>query len=128
VGLYLIAGAIGVPVFAGASGGFVHLLGPTGGFLMGYFLAAVIGGLAAGRPRAGVKTSLWRIIPGTVLGLLVIYVPGVIQLKIITGSGWAAALAAGFLPFLIGDAAKGVLAVLLAPRMRRAVADQMDTR
>jgi biotin transport system substrate-specific component len=123
--LYLTAGAIGAPVFAGASGGFVHFLGPTGGFLFGYLLAAITAGLWVGRPRPGAKSPLWRLIPGTFFGLLLVYVPGVIRLKFALDTTWAGALAAGFLPFLAGDGVKGAAAVLIAPRLRRAVAAQM---
>jgi biotin transport system substrate-specific component len=124
-GLYLIAGAAGAPVFAGAAGGFVHFLGPTGGFLAGYFFMALTAGLIAGRPRAGVKTSPGRIIPAILAGTLAVYVPGVIWLKHILGVSWPAAFAAGFLPFLPGDAVKGIVAALIAPRLRRAAADYL---
>jgi biotin transport system substrate-specific component len=126
VGLFLIAGAIGAPVFAGATGGFVHFLGPTGGYLFGYLLSAITAGFIAGRPRAGLKTPLWRIILGTALGFLVVYVPGVIQLKVVINGTWKTALAAGFLPFLIGDGIKAVVAVLISPRLRRVASDQLD--
>jgi biotin transport system substrate-specific component len=126
VAVYLIAGAIGAPVFAGATGGFVRFLGPTGGFLYGYFLAAVLAGLIAGRPRQGLKTPLWRIIPAAAAGMLVVYVPGLIQLKAVAGLSWAGAFAAGFLPFLIGDTAKAVAAVLISPRLRTLTADVLD--
>jgi biotin transport system substrate-specific component len=125
LGLYLAAGAIGAPVFAGATGGFVHFFGPTGGFLLGYLLAAVTAGLVAGRPRPDRKTPLGRIILGACIGLLVIYVPGLIRLKFVLDADWGKTLAAGFLPFLIGDGIKGVVAVLAAPRLRRAVADAL---
>jgi biotin transport system substrate-specific component len=124
-GLYLLAGAIGAPVFAGASGGFVRFLGPTGGFLFGYFLAALTAGLIAGRPRPEVKTPLWRIILAVAAGFLIVYVPGVIRLKFALDKPWSAALAAGFTPFLIGDLAKGVVAVLIAPRLRRLAAEYL---
>jgi biotin transport system substrate-specific component len=119
VGLYLLAGAIGAPVFAGASGGFARFLGPTGGFLFGYFLAALTAGLIAGRPRPEVKTSLWRIIPAVLAGFLIVYVPGVIRLKYAIDKPWDAALAAGFTPFIAGDVIKGVAAVIIAPRLQR---------
>lgn len=120
--LYLIAGLIGAPVFAGASGGLARLLGPTGGFLVGYALAAFIAGLIAGLPVPGKKIPLWRIILAAAAGLLVVYVPGVAWLKISTGRTWAAALAGGFVPFIPGDAIKGCIAAAAAPRLRRAAA------
>jgi biotin transport system substrate-specific component len=121
--LYLIAGAIGAPVFAGGAGGFVHFMAPSGGFLYGYFLAAVTAGFIAGTPRAERKTALLRIIAAAVAGMLVIYVPGVIQLKILYKMTWTTALLAGFVPFLIGDAIKTVVAVLIAPRLRSLIGD-----
>lgn len=124
--LYLIAGGIGAPVFAGATGGFVHFFGPTGGFLFGYLLAAVTAGLWVGRPRPGIKIPLWRLITGIFSGFLVVYVPGVIRLKFALDTTWPGALAAGLLPFLIGDGIKGIAAVFIAPRLRRIVAEQLD--
>ncbi|MDR1048085.1 MAG: biotin transporter BioY [Treponema sp.] len=124
VALYLVAGAIGFPVFTGASGGFVHLIGPTGGFLFGYLLSAFTSGLIAGKPRAGKKSPLWRIILASAAGMLIIYVPGVIRLKFALDSGWAGALAAGFFPFLIGDLIKAVSAVIIAARLRPLLAER----
>jgi biotin transport system substrate-specific component len=124
LGIYLAAGALGAPVFAGATGGFVRFLGPTGGFLIGYLFCAVAAGFIAGPPRS-VKTPLWRLILAAAAGLLVIYVPGVIRLKIALGGSWLAALTAGFFPFLIGDGIKGVVAVLIAPRLRALLAGQV---
>lgn len=123
--LFLTAGALGAPVFAGAAGGIAHFAGPTGGFLAGYFLAALTAGLAAGRPRPGRTVSRFRLALGSAAGFLVIYVPGLIRLRYAAGS-WAAALAMGFFPFLAGDAAKAVLAVISAGRLRRVLADQLD--
>lgn len=123
VALYLIAGIIGAPVFAGASGGIVRIMGPTGGFLIGYLLAGLTAGLVAGFPRPEKKIPLWRIIVAVFAGLLIVYVPGVAWLKISTGRTWAAALVGGFFPFIPGDLAKGVAAVIIAPRLRRTAAD-----
>ena len=121
--LYLAAGIIGAPVFAGASGGIVRLIGPTGGFLIGYLLAAFTAGLIAGVPLPERKTAGWRIILAAFAGLLVVYAPGVAWLKISTGRTWAAAFTAGFIPFIAGDIVKGLVAAALAPRLRRAAAD-----
>jgi biotin transport system substrate-specific component len=126
VGLYLLAGAIGVPVFAGASGGFVHFLSPTGGFLFGYLLMATAAGFIAGTPHAERSCPLWRMALAAAAGIILQYVPGVIQLKLVIDDSWPGALAKGFLPFIIGDGIKGVLAVLSACRLRRPVADHLD--
>jgi len=125
VGLYLLAGILGLPVFAGGTGGIARFAGPTGGFLVGYLLAAFTAGLIVGRPNTG-KTSLPRIIAAVIIGLLIIYVPGVIWLKISRNLNWARALLAGFVPFIAGDVLKGVAAVLIAPRLRRTAADFLN--
>jgi biotin transport system substrate-specific component len=126
VALFLIAGALGAPVFAGATGGAAHFFGATGGFLLGYFIAALAAGFIAGRPRGNRPASLLRIILAVLAGFLVVYVPGLIWLKIVLDTDWVKALALGFIPFTIGDALKGIAAVLIAPRLRRVAAEQLD--
>jgi biotin transport system substrate-specific component len=126
VGLYLIAGAIGAPVFAGASGGFARFLSPTGGFLIGYLLMALVAGCIVGRSRSQYQAPLWRIVLGIIAGLLALYVPGVIQLKFAIDDTWQGAIAKGFLPFIVGDILKGILAGIITPRLRRVVADHLD--
>jgi biotin transport system substrate-specific component len=124
--LYLAAGAIGAPVFSGASGGFVHFLSPSGGYLYGYFLSAVTAGFIAGTPRMESRTPLRRIIIAGVLGLLVVYIPGVVQLRIVLSyTRWSEAFITGFFPFLIGDSIKCAAAVVIAPRLRRLIANHL---
>jgi biotin transport system substrate-specific component len=124
--LYLLVGAIGAPVFAGAKGGIAHFFGPTGGYLAGYALCAAVAGLVAGKPE-GVGPTRWgRIVLAAVLGLLAVYIPGVVRLKMVLAADWPKALGIGLLPFLPGDGIKAVLAILLAPRLRRAAADRID--
>jgi biotin transport system substrate-specific component len=120
VGLYLLAGLIGAPVFAGAAGGIPRILGPTGGFLLGYLFSAFTAGLIAGRPRRG--TPRWRIILAVLAGLLVIYAPGLLRLRLGLDS-WGKTLAAGLIPFIPGDLIKGIIAVLIAPRLRKTLED-----
>ncbi|MDR3355734.1 MAG: biotin transporter BioY [Spirochaetaceae bacterium] len=126
VGLYLLAGAIGLPVFAGARGGFVQFLGPTGGFLAGYLLSALLAGLIAGAPRAGVETPYWRLVLAGLAGMLVVYVPGIIQLKAVLRASWPEAVGVGFLPFIAGDAVKTAIAVVTAGRLRKSVAKALN--
>jgi biotin transport system substrate-specific component len=123
VALYLAAGALGAPVFAGASGGIARLLGPTGGYLLGYLIGAFAAGFVAGRPRTDKQIRPWRLVLAAALGLLVVYVPGMLRLKQIMGFGWTQAFAGGILPFLPGDAAKLAAAALIAPRLRRVIAE-----
>jgi biotin transport system substrate-specific component len=119
--LYLAAGALGLPVFAGAAGGIARFAGPTGGFLAGYFFAALTAGLIAGRPRADKKSPLFRIILAAGLGFMAVYIPGIIWLKRFVES-WPKAFVAGLFPFLIGDGIKAVIVILAAGRLRKAVA------
>jgi biotin transport system substrate-specific component len=126
VGLYLVAGAIGVPIFAGATGGFVKFMGPTGGFLFGYVLVAVFAGLIVGRPRADVKIPIWRVFVAAFIGMFSSYILGVPWLKVVLDTTWPSAFSMAMLPFIIGDAIKAVVAALIAPRLRRLVAENLD--
>ncbi|MDR2807562.1 MAG: biotin transporter BioY [Spirochaetaceae bacterium] len=125
VGLFLIAGTIGLPIFSGASGGIAHFLKPSGGYLPGYLLAALCAGLIVGTPRSGQKTPLWRIIVATISGFLIIYLPGVPWLKVVLDTSWAKAVAVGFVPYIIGDFIKAVVAVLITSRLRKVVGDNL---
>ncbi|MDR1128281.1 MAG: biotin transporter BioY [Treponema sp.] len=129
--LYLFAGLVGAPVFAGASGGVAHFAGPTGGFLVGYLLMPLVGGLIAGRPgttEAGGESPRrfnGRLLAAVIAGFLVVYLPGIPWLKFSGGLSWPRAFTAGFLPFIAGDAAKGAAAFLIAPRLRRLAGDYL---
>ena len=126
VALFVVAGAIGVPVFSnnGSPMGIARLMGPTGGFYLGYILGAVIAGLVIGFPKQGEKIRVWRLSLAVVLGGFAVYIPGLIRLKFFLDT-WPKTFAAGFFPFLIGDAIKGVVAALIAPRLRRTAAHQL---
>ncbi|HYF40674.1 MAG TPA: biotin transporter BioY [Gemmatimonadales bacterium] len=115
--LYIALGALGVPVFAGGGSGFVHLIGPTGGYLLAFPVAAgVTGALAGSAPR-----SVLRVLLACALGMVVIHVGGVAQLALLGGDP-AAAFRMGFVPFLTGDLLKiGLAAALIlavGPRLR----------
>jgi len=128
VGLFIIAGAIGLPVFANNTMGLARLLGPTGGYIFGYLLGAFIAGLFLGTPKQGEIIRIWRLTLAAALGMLVVYIPGLIQLKFVlkaTLDTWQKTLVAGFYPFLIGDAVKGVVAAIITPRLRRAASRQV---
>ena len=124
VALYLATGALGFPVFSGAAGGIARFAGPTGGFLIGYFFAALTAGIFAGRPRTGKNTSFPRLLLAAAAGFLVVYIPGVAWfLRFV--ENWPKALAAGFFPFIAGDVIKTGIAAAAAGRLRRSVAEKL---
>lgn len=100
--LYVVSGALGLPVFAAGGAGVAWLLGPTGGYLLAFPAAAAVTGFVIGARRAGWVRSVLALTAGTA----VILAGGVAQLAVITGSGPAAAVALGVTPFLFGAAAK----------------------
>lgn len=111
---YLAVGALGFDVFAGSSAeksGLTYMLGGTGGYLVGYALAALALGWFA---RRGWDRSFGRMAAALLIGNAIIYVPGLLWLGQLFG--WdQPILAWGLWPFLIGDGLKLVLAALAVP-------------
>jgi len=109
--LYILAGAVGLPVWApmGAPG-IARLIGPTGGYILAYPVAAYVAGWVAKRAPA----YLGRV-SAAVLGILAIHLGGIAQLTIITGS-LERAVILGTIPFLAMDVVKAFLAGLLSSR------------
>ena len=119
VGLYLLIGIIGVPVFSGFSGGFQKLAGVTGGYLAGYLPCAFLAGLGA--EKAEKEGRKW-LLPGMMAaGTAVLYAVGTAWFMIQTGNSLGAALGLCVLPFLPGDAVKIAAAAMLAVPVRKAV-------
>lgn len=113
--LYLLIGFIGVPVFSAFTGGAGKLLGPTGGYLIGYVFMALISGFFIERWQ---NQRIMQMI-GMLLGTLVCYLVGTAWLSIQAGMSFSAALAAGVLPFIPGDAVKIAAAFIAAPAVRK---------
>jgi biotin transport system substrate-specific component len=115
--LYLILGALGLPVFAGGGAGAHHLVGPTGGYLLAFPIAAGVTGALVGKP----PRSVLRVLLACALGMVIIHVGGVAQLALLGGDP-ALAFRIGFLPFLTGDLLKiglaAALILLAGPRVR----------
>lgn len=78
VGIFMIAGVLGLPVFANYGHGLETLYGPTGGYLIGYLFAALATGIYIKQPNQE-KTPIQKIIPGCALGYVIIYILGIIQ-------------------------------------------------
>ncbi|TNC74190.1 biotin transporter BioY [Rubellimicrobium roseum] len=104
---YLGQGALGLPVFA-AGGGLAYMMGPTGGFLLGFLLAAMLIGWAVDR---GATRHGLLLLAALTLGHALVFVPGVLWLATFTGlpEAWAK----GAAPFLLGSAVKTALALML---------------
>ena len=143
VTVYLLIGAVGLPVFAGGTGGIGHFFGPTGGYLVGFLPAVFLTGLishgalklhGAGSSRATSSTSSGKRLDGglsgpgsgsrepsvlrhviaAAAGALVVYMVGVPWLKAATGMAWGTSLGAGLIPFIPGDAVKVLAAAFTA--------------
>jgi len=114
VGVYLLAGALGLPVFAGGIGGIGRFAGPTGGYLLGFLPAVFVIGWITQKTRR----QMWNDIFAMICGSLVIYILGLSWLKILTGMTLAKTLAMGMFPFILGDALKIAAAVSIAKALR----------
>lgn len=118
VAVYLLLGAVGVPVFAGFTGGLGILLGTTGGYLLGFLLTGLVYWLFERLGR-----SLWLRVAALLIGLALCYAFGTLwfvevysrangPLSVMTALGWCV------LPFLLPDGVKLALALLLSVRLR----------
>jgi biotin transport system substrate-specific component len=128
VALYAGLGLAGVPWFNGWAGGFAHLAGPTGGYIVGFILMALFVGYFS-------EMRLLRHRFAALLGimlladLVILYIPGVLHLNLwlnlVSGQSTSIiqAISLGYLPFIVGDVLKAVAAAALAwavlPRMKR---------
>ncbi|GAB4497118.1 MAG: biotin transporter BioY [Anaerolineales bacterium] len=117
VSLYLALGLAGLPVFTGSGAGISHLIGATGGYLLGFILAAaLVGWLAERGYERSFRTALLPFLAGT----LIIYLCGALWLAAFVGS-LSKAVALGVTPFLVGDTLKLLLAGGLLPAAWRLV-------
>ena len=119
--LYILIGAIGVPVFSGFKSGFGVLLGSTGGYIIGFIFTALIVGIVSDKTN-----KLWALILSMVVGILVCYAFGTAWFAVVyaktnepasltTILGWCV------IPFLIPDAIKIALAAVLTNRLKKFV-------
>lgn len=121
--LYILLGAVGLPVFAGFAGGPGVLLGMTGGYIAGYLFLAFFSGLfydRFGRRSRGAGRIL-SAAAGMVLGTVLLYAFGTAWFMRVTGMDLRASLAACVLPFLPGDALKTAAACVLGLRIDEAL-------
>ncbi len=120
--VYVLLGAVGVPVFAGFRGGIGVLAGPTGGYIIGYIVAAFLIGLLLEQMLGGKTLSrgkeLGNCVIAMIVGLLACYLLGTAWFMISTHTGVWASLVSCVIPFLPGDALKIAAGALLVQRLR----------
>jgi len=104
--LYLIIGAIGVPVFAQLTGGLGIIVGPTGGFLVGFIPTTFIMGYYLEKTSFTIRNALIA----NIIGMFITLFFGTAWLKVVAELSWTAAFAAGFTPFIIGGFIKAIIA------------------
>lgn len=136
--LFLIAGLIGLPVYSGGTSGPGVWVGPTGGFLPGYLLGALLAGIVAGKPSVQQKnlnfTVVLRVSVAMFLGMIILYVPGVIHFaRWATGAGripvektaFSYTMGACVIPYLPGDLLKMIVSVPIALKIRPVIAQYL---
>ena len=115
--LYVLLGVLGIPVFSMMRSGFAALVGPSGGFIIGFIFMALIMGLTAEL----FGEHYGKLCIGGIIGTAACYLLGIIWFIILTGKGIQSALAVCVIPFLPGDAAKILIASFLIKKYRRIV-------
>lgn len=120
VGAYLAVGLVGLPVFSGMRGGIGVLVGPTGGYLCGFLVGAVVASWVRERLTVPGRSRLVADAAAAVTLIVIVYALGWAQLALVTSMGAVPALVAGVVPFLVPDALKAAGAIALAPLVRTA--------
>lgn len=121
VALYVALGAFGLPVFSGGSAGVGVLLGPTGGFIVGFLAGATLGAWVrriivariTGRPVVADTLAVLAL-------LVVMYAAGLAQFALVTGKDVASAVALAVAPFVVIDMGKCIVALVVARALRAA--------
>ena len=115
--VYVLLGAIGLPVFHSFTGGLGILTGPTGGYIIGYIAAAWLTGFMA----ETLGNGFYKNIISMITGLAACYALGTAWFMYLTSNGLVASLMACAVPFLLGDAIKIVVGSILVKKLRKLV-------
>ncbi|MGE5677754.1 MAG: biotin transporter BioY [Pseudomonadota bacterium] len=111
--VFLLMGAVGIPVFAGGTAGLGIIAGKTGGYLIGFIAGAFLISLLKGK-----KPGLLRLLSINILGgIIAVYAFGVLWLDHVTGIGISKAIVFGALPFIPGDIVKIIIAALITLKL-----------
>ncbi|MFC2091158.1 biotin transporter BioY [Elusimicrobiota bacterium] len=109
--VYVFLGVAGLPVFSRGTGGLAVLFGPTGGYIIGFVIAACI---------CGLFTEKGLVFTGILSGFIIIFVLGCVQLKYVMQIKWSESFFLGAVPFIPGELIKIILAVGVYKRLRKA--------
>ncbi|MDE7298949.1 MAG: biotin transporter BioY [Lachnospiraceae bacterium] len=121
--IYILLGIVGLPVFSKGQAGLQVVVGPTGGYILGYFLIAICTGIFVKR----FEKKFYMYIIGMVIGTLLGYTIGTIWLGVSMHLSAGAAIAAGVTPFLLGDAVKIAAAATICYPVRRQLVRMLPT-
>ena len=133
--LWMILGAVGIPVFANAHGGLAIILGPTGGYMWGYALGSLFLGLTLGSPRLTENKKdfkfILKIAVIALIGYALVYVPGIPWfMHVMAGKGkpqtFQSALKLTFIPFIPGDLLKWLITIPLTATLRPIAARYLE--
>lgn len=113
--LYLLLGLTGLPVFSGFTGGIGKLLGPTGGYLIGYLFLALFFGFVVEHFRNRLSANIF----GALSGMLILYLFGTLWLAFQLDSDFVSALWVGVIPYIPPDIIKTILAIILGTKLRK---------
>jgi biotin transport system substrate-specific component len=80
-----------------------------------------------GSPRTDKKSTLVRLLVAVLVGILGLYIPGLLRLKMVLNASWTKTVTVGLLPFIVGDLIKGTLILAVAPRLRGIAARQLES-
>lgn len=112
--IYVVLGAIGLPVFSGASGGLQVLIGKTGGYIVGFVLATFLTGFILEKTRF----TFFYALVANIVGMIVTLAFGVVQLKFVLQIPWDKAIEFGAYPFLVVGVLKAVMASVIGIKVR----------
>ena len=117
ISVIILLGTFGLPVFSGYSGGLSKLVGPTGGYIIGFLFTVYISSLFI-----HMKKGIIFDVIGMITGLAICYILGTIWFSYQQGKGFIASLLLCVVPFLIGDAIKIIVAVILGTQINKRLA------
>ena len=114
--VYLLIGMVGLPVFSGFTGGPAKLAGPTGGYIIGFIIMAVIAGLVIDNCHKS-----WIQFVGMIVGTIICYLFGTIWFCIVADYTFKAALAVCVIPFIPADLVKMIIAMIIGPMIKKRI-------